>query len=165
MIHLFLIVKVDILVTSLTKVFSGIGDVLAGCIVINPYNQSYHTIIPNIQSNQLCIPILSIEDSLILEYNSRNYYQRLLLINKNTLEIAKRLLNDNRIKSVYYPGLLLNESDYVYSNVLRKNKNNENENENENSCGYGCLLSFLLKDESKIQVSYFYEFSVCYSFN
>ncbi|CAI7631454.1 unnamed protein product [Penicillium pancosmium] len=64
----------DIIVTSLTKNFSGYADVLGGCVTLNPnfrYHQELSTIFAGTHVNNLYA-----EDAIQLEVNSRNYLER-----------------------------------------------------------------------------------------
>ena len=117
----------DMVFTSLTKIFSGSGDILAGSLVINPKSKwvdKFKKVLDNI-----CIPELSVNDLISLEKASRDVKQRVSLQNFNCLELKKRLENHCAIKKVYHP-----ENCHNFNSIMKVNG------------GYGCLLSFELKD-------------------
>jgi len=134
--------QVDVICSSLTKVFSGIGDAMAGSMVINPNSRYFESFRYILASNDLYIPPLANEDLIVLERNSREYIKRLYNTNANALELANRLKSDSRVQNVYYPGINPNKD--LYKSLLRSN----------DRCGYGCLLSFVLKDNTKIKLFY-----------
>ena len=117
----------DMVFTSLTKIFSGSGDILAGSLVINPKSKwldKFKKVLDNI-----CLPELSVNDLISLEKASRDVEQRVSLQNFNCLELKKRLENHCAIKKVYHP-----ENCNNFNSIMKVNG------------GYGCLLSFELKD-------------------
>ncbi|KAJ5920919.1 Cys/Met metabolism pyridoxal phosphate-dependent enzyme [Penicillium verhagenii] len=64
----------DVIVTSLTKNFSGYADVLGGCVTLNPkfpHYQELSTVFAATHVNNLYA-----EDAIQLELNSRNYLER-----------------------------------------------------------------------------------------
>ena len=117
----------DMVFTSLTKIFSGSGDILAGSLVINPkskWRDKFKKVLDNIY-----IPELSDNDLISLEKTSRDVEQRVSIQNFNCLELKKRLENHCAIKKVYHP-----ENCNNFNSIMKVNG------------GYGCLLSFELKD-------------------
>jgi len=117
----------DLVFTSLTKIFSGSGDILAGSLVINPKSKwldKFKKILDNIY-----LPELSDNDLISLEKASRDVEQRVSLQNFNCLELKRRLENHCAIKKVYHP-----ENCNNFNSIMKVNG------------GYGCLLSFELKD-------------------
>ncbi len=117
----------DMVFTSLTKIFSGSGDILAGSLVLNPKSKwldKFKKVLDNI-----CLPELSVNDLISLEKASRDVEQRVSLQNFNCLELKKRLENHYAIKKVYHP-----ENCNNFNSIMKVNG------------GYGCLLSFELKD-------------------
>ena len=117
----------DMVFTSLTKIFSGSGDILAGSLVINPKSKwvdKFKKVLDNIN-----LPELSFNDLISLEKASRDVEQRVSLQNFNCLELKKRLEKHYTIKKVYHP-----ENCNNFNSIMKING------------GYGCLLSFELKD-------------------
>ena len=117
----------DMVFTSLTKIFSGSGDILAGSLIINPKSRwldKFKKVL-----DKMYLPELSDNDLISLEKASRDVKQRVLLQNFNCLELKKRLENHCAIKKVYHP-----ENCNNFNSIMKVNG------------GYGCLLSFELKD-------------------
>ena len=75
------------------------------------------------------LPELSVNDLISLEKASRDVEQRVSLQNFNCLELKKRLEKHYAIKKVYHP-----ENCNNFNSIMKING------------GYGCLLSFELKD-------------------
>ncbi|EFQ26264.1 cystathionine gamma-synthase [Colletotrichum graminicola] len=125
----------DILVSSLTKSFSGYANVLGGSIVLNPLSPHYSALASlwREQHNELYI-----DDAEVLLANSEDYLQRTAVLNRNAAAMANHLHTHAKspsspIAKVLYPTLL---PDYaVYEARLRKPTPDLPEP------GAGCLLS------------------------
>ncbi|KAH8153722.1 uncharacterized protein LAJ45_02535 [Morchella importuna] len=91
----------DVVVSSLTKVFSGDANVMGGSSVLNPkgryYQQLKQTLNTEFEDNYWG------EDALFLERNSRDFVSRIARINKNAETISDLLRQHPRVKEVYYP--------------------------------------------------------------
>ncbi|KAM0717462.1 hypothetical protein Q7P37_007314 [Cladosporium fusiforme] len=91
----------DIVVSSLTKVFSGDSNVMGGAMILNPQSRYYarlkEILAEEYEDNQFE------EDSVYLERNSRDFVSRLNRINHNAEVIASTLSAHPRIKQVNYP--------------------------------------------------------------
>ena len=116
----------DIVFTSLTKIFSGSGDILAGSLILNP-NSRWIDQFRN-ALKEINLPILSEGDIVSLEKVSRDVKQRVFKQNKACLELKKRLENHKEIKNIFHP-----ENCPNFNSILTSHG------------GYGCLLSFELK--------------------
>ena len=116
----------DLIFSSLTKIFSGSGDILAGSLVINSKGKWFN----EFKNAMKCldIPKLSDGDIVSLEKASRNFEDRVFRQNISCLDLKKRLANHKSIKNIYHP-----ESCPNFNSILRKGG------------GYGCLLSFELE--------------------
>ena len=91
----------DICVTSLTKYFSGYGDVLAGSARLNPASPQAEQLRKALAAEfeeQLCDA-----DCEVLEHNSRDLQQRMAAINATTAELVRRLRQHPAVDRVYYP--------------------------------------------------------------
>ena len=92
---------VDVLVSSLTKIFSGDSNVMGGAMVLNPNSKFYQRLKQYVEAdyedNQFE------EDSIYLERNSRDFVSRIQRINHNAEAIADVLLADPKVKQVNYP--------------------------------------------------------------
>ncbi|GFF24035.1 cystathionine gamma-synthase [Aspergillus udagawae] len=91
----------DIVVSSLTKVFSGDSNVMGGSAVINPHGRYYQelrtTFSRGYEDN------LWAEDAVFLERNSRDFVSRIEKINNTTEDITALLKESPVVKDVYYP--------------------------------------------------------------
>ena len=75
----------DMVFTSLTKIFSGSGDILAGSLIINPKSRwldKFKKVL-----DKMYLPELSDNDLISLEKASRDVKKRVLLQNFNCLEL------------------------------------------------------------------------------
>ena len=91
----------DVLVTSLTKFFSGVGDVMGGAIVINAESQQGSLILKEVQKEYE--DTLWPEDAGILEKNSRDFSDRMTRINHTTEELCDYLYNHTQVAKLFYP--------------------------------------------------------------
>ncbi|KAK4497733.1 hypothetical protein PRZ48_010386 [Zasmidium cellare] len=128
----------DVLLTSLTKSFSGYADVMGGSIVLNPNSKHHATL------SQICqkgfINEYFTTDIETLEQNSRDYLARSQVLNANAHAIATYLaplVNDpsSPITKVSYPSL--GPDTKHYTPYLRPSTP-------EFTPGHGCLLSIEL---------------------
>ncbi|GAB7352137.1 hypothetical protein MBLNU459_g2627t1 [Dothideomycetes sp. NU459] len=91
----------DVIVSSLTKVFSGDSNVMGGSAVLNPKSKYYHALkqvlAREYEDNHFE------EDSIFLERNSRDYVSRVARINHNAEAICEVLMANPKIKQVNYP--------------------------------------------------------------
>ncbi|EIW66591.1 hypothetical protein TREMEDRAFT_70155 [Tremella mesenterica DSM 1558] len=115
----------DIVVSSLTKIFSGDANVMGGSLILNP-NSSHYTILKETLSTiyeDLYFP----EDAVYMERNSRDYRSRIKTINDNAHLVTEYLYHHSLsnpshpsqtiIKKVYYPRWITPET-YVQSQRL-----------------------------------------------
>ena len=104
----------DITVTSLTKYFSGYGNVLAGALILNPNGANYDQLKDILTSD--FEELLSDEDVATLEVNSRDLSSRMDQINRNAAELVERLSSHDAIRDVYYP--VLDDSSGLQNNLV-----------------------------------------------
>lgn len=71
----------DIVVSSLTKIFSGDCNVMGGSMVLNPARKHYRAIREFLQAD--FEDLVWCEDALFVERNSRNFKERAITINEN----------------------------------------------------------------------------------
>lgn len=114
----------DLVASSLTKSFSGEGDVMAGALTVNPRGL-FAGGLPHDAT------ALYAADAAVLERNSRDFPGRMAAANECALALARFLSAHPAVERVYYPGL---DTPSVYE-ALRKPGG-----------GYGALLSFLPRD-------------------
>ena len=91
----------DIIVSSLTKVFSGDSNVMGGGFILNPKAPFYSTLKPALEA--MYEDNVWIEDAITLERNSRDYITRIDRINQNAEAVCDFLHNHSSIKELYYP--------------------------------------------------------------
>lgn len=119
----------DIVATSLTKYFSGAGNVLAGSIVLNrerPYYDRLKALLAEESED-----IFYGEDAVVLERNSRDVAERIPKINDNAARLVAFLSEQPQVADVYYP-----------SRVDRANY----ERHRRPGAGFGGLFSVVLRD-------------------
>ncbi|KAG6009043.1 hypothetical protein E4U21_003374 [Claviceps maximensis] len=128
----------DILLTSLTKSFSGQSNVLGGSIVLNPLSPHYTPLSRyffELHRNQLFAA-----DAKVLLSNSRDYFQRSQRLNANAQAMAEFLHknmtdhpDDSPVAGVQYPSLLPSKGHY---DAVKRQSTPEMPDP-----GYGCLLT------------------------
>ncbi|QDS71338.1 hypothetical protein FKW77_002195 [Venturia effusa] len=91
----------DIVVSSLTKIFSGDSNVMGGSAILNPkarrYDQLKKTWSIEFEDNYWA------EDAIFMERNSRDFVSRIDRINSSAEAICEVLQAHPRVKQVYYP--------------------------------------------------------------
>ncbi len=127
----------DAVTTSLTKAFSGAGDVLAGAVTLNPRSAHYNTLRRLLSEESPSNSLLWQEDAAVLEWNSRDYPERSARMSANAAELAAWLKQQPSVEAVYYP----RDGD-GFEEVARP------------GAGRGCLLSFVLRDPAKAPAVY-----------
>ncbi|KAK5624721.1 hypothetical protein RRF57_000437 [Xylaria bambusicola] len=126
----------DVIITSLTKAFSGYADVMAGSVVLNP-NSAHYSILNGAVSSRFHNELFE-EDVVHLLSNNENYLARCMIHNRNASALASYFQSlaldpSSPICRVWYPPYSPG-SDYLGS-FLRKSTAD---------CpapGYGFLLS------------------------
>lgn len=120
----------DIIASSLTKVFSGDSNVLAGSIVLNPESKYYSTLKKFF--NEDYEDLFWSEDALFLERNSRDFAERSHKVNQTALATVDLLQKCPLISEVYYPSI--SQSKKYYDEIKTENG------------GYGGLISFVFHE-------------------
>lgn len=97
----------DLLVSSLTKIFDGRGNVLAGSVVINSLSPAAAALQELLTAIQRAhdLPRMCREDAVVLERNSRSFLQRSQRSNLNADALARHLAQHPDVATVYYPSL------------------------------------------------------------
>lgn len=119
----------DAVVTSLTKYFSGEGDVMGGSLVLNGESPFYQAF-AEVQDTQY-EDLLWGEDAVVLEKNSRDFPERVKQINETAEMVCEHLREHPAVDRVYYPKFETTE----HFDQLRKAGG-----------GYSGLFSILMKD-------------------
>ncbi|MBI2432477.1 MAG: PLP-dependent transferase [Candidatus Hydrogenedentes bacterium] len=134
----------DMVVSSLTKSFSGVGDVMAGSVVLNPESALYNALAPLVREQ--FEDLFWEEDAAALEENSRDFPERMQVVNKNAEALTDYLAGHPAVERVYYPK---QETRARYERVMRPGG------------GYSCLLSLLLKDAPRRSAPFYDALRVC----
>uniref|UniRef100_A0A8H8CIY9 cystathionine gamma-synthase n=1 Tax=Psilocybe cubensis TaxID=181762 RepID=A0A8H8CIY9_PSICU len=106
----------DILVSSLTKVFSGASNVMGGSLIINPRGAHYAALKDWLKDNYE--DIYFGEDAIYMERNSRDFKRRIRVIDANAEAVCDFLhsrslaggASSAAIKKVYYPKYITREN-------------------------------------------------------
>lgn len=134
-------VTADILCSSLTKSFSGRGDVMAGSLVVNsssPHSEVLLSLLPSLE-----LPPLFPLDAQILDINSQTFVTRSAQINATALQLAQWFASiPEHIVKVWYPGL---QGKPCFDKVSRKSNP---------QAGYGCLISIILAADIDPRIFY-----------
>lgn len=91
----------DILVSSLTKIFSGDSNVMGGAAILNPASCHYR-LLKQAWSQEYEDNYWP-EDAIFLERNSRDFATRVARINDNAESIVALLKSHSRVRNVFYP--------------------------------------------------------------
>ena len=129
----------DVVVSSLTKIFSGECNVMGGSAIINPQSPYYQQLkrVAEVEFEDNYWP----EDIMFMERNSRHFAPRIEKINENAEMICELLKAHPLVKDVYYPKYNPDRANY---DACRNPKG-----------GYGGLLSFTL--QTRAQAVAFYD--------
>ncbi|KOG98709.1 cystathionine gamma-synthase [Saccharomyces eubayanus] len=133
----------DIVCSSLTKIFSGDSNVIAGSLVLNPRGKIYEFARKFMKTEDGYEDCLWCEDALCLERNSRDFVERTIKVNTNTDVLLTKVLLPQvgkLFKKIYYPSLTSEETKKNYDNVMSTKDG-----------GYGGLfsLTFFNMEEAK----------------
>ncbi|MBE7494849.1 MAG: PLP-dependent transferase [Verrucomicrobiaceae bacterium] len=119
----------DVVTTSLTKSFSGAGDVLAGSVVLNrhsPHHAAFSAFLTQNADHELWRG-----DAVALEQNSRDFTARADTMSRNALALAEHLRAHPAVDRVWHAAV---DGGRGYEFIRRENG------------GHGCLFSFTLKN-------------------
>lgn len=123
----------DVLVSSLTKIFSGECNVMGGGTILNPKSRYYQALKKVAESDYE--DNYWAEDAIFMERNSRHFVSRIGRINENAEVICDILRAHPLVKEVYYPKYNSSRSHYEACRTL--------------TGGYGGLLSFTFHHTSQ----------------
>ncbi|PIA12864.1 PLP-dependent transferase [Coemansia reversa NRRL 1564] len=91
----------DIVVSSLTKVFSGDSNVMGGSIVLTPNSRFYMPVC--LAVHVTTEDIIWCKNAIFPERNSRDFVRRVNEINGNALAVAELLQASPKVANVWYP--------------------------------------------------------------
>ncbi|GKZ22554.1 hypothetical protein AbraIFM66951_006461 [Aspergillus brasiliensis] len=93
----------DIVVSSLTKIFSGDCNVMGGSAILNPQGRYYHSLKKAYEADHEGNNNYWAEDIIFMERNSRDFIKRIKKINHTAEAICDLLKSHPLVKDVYYP--------------------------------------------------------------
>lgn len=99
----------DAATSSLTKLFSGVGDVAAGSVVLNPASPFYGALKEALPSEEGASPLFGL-DAIVLERNSRHFAERVEATNENTLELVEWLKTRPEVATIWHPSLVCRDA-------------------------------------------------------
>jgi cystathionine gamma-synthase len=130
--NVHLLPHVDALVTSLTKYVAGAGDVMAGALILNRKSPFYGQLYAGLQREYE--NLLWEEDARALEAYSRDFPERMAVINANAEAVCAYLAEHPKVDRLYYPKYTTPED---FAAVKKAGG------------GYSGLFSVLLKDAAR----------------
>ena len=141
--------QADILLTSLTKSFSGYANVLGGSIVLNPLSSHYSALAAKFTSTH--VNELFTADAQVLLANSQDFLARTRRLNRNAHAMASFFQKfiadpDSPVINVQYPTLLPTKPNYEA--CMRRSTPELPEP------GYGCLLAVDFESYDMAQAFY-----------
>ena len=129
----------DALTTSLTKFFSGVGDVMGGSVVLNSSSPRYAAL-KEAMSAVYEEDLLWWEDAVVMERNSRDFAQRVRRMGETAGGLAEHLRDHPAVDEVFYPKW---ETPEEFGAVRREGG------------GFGALFSIVLKDPERSSSKFF----------
>ena len=126
----------DAVCTSLTKLFNGRGDAMAGSVVTNPNTKIGQWLQRDMQENHHNHEGLWTGDAYAINANSVDFLARSSQINKTTEALADWLNQRDEVEVVYYPKFT---SPARYNSVL-----NKSDYGGKHTAGYAGLFAILL---------------------
>lgn len=136
----------DIIVSSLTKFFSGESNCTAGSLILNPQSPFYERL-SQILDN-LYLDNLWPEDAIVLEENSRSFSQRMKTINQNAEALCDFLNGHPKVQKIYYPKFI-------------DTKNYKELQSSQLGAGYGGLFSLELVNPAKNAPLFYDKIKIC----
>ena len=134
----------DVVTTSLTKYFSGIGDVMGGVVIVNHNSPFANWLREGLRRESA--DDLWWEDAIVLEQNSGDFVERMKRINHSAERVVDYLENHPKIDEVWYPR---NRSRSEFDTIRREDG------------GFGGLFSILLEDAEKSAPAFYNALEVC----
>jgi cystathionine gamma-synthase len=128
----------DIVVSSLTKIFSGDSNVMGGSIILNTNGRYYKQI--KSAMGDVFEDTYWPEDVVFMERNSRDFLNRVDRISTNAEAICATLRKHRSVKDIFYPKY--NPSKHHYDEYRLANR------------GYGGLLSIVFHSRQQAEVFY-----------
>ncbi|KAF5982986.1 hypothetical protein FBULB1_4030 [Fusarium bulbicola] len=130
---------VDIITTSLTKMFSGAANVTGGSVIVNPNSRHYDALHDAIRSRHdtvSCFP----KDISVLRENSMNMVERVKRADASTLDVMKVFTDHNAVARVIHPSRVPESRNYE----MHRRQNG----------GHGNLFSLVFKNRGAAEHFY-----------
>ena len=128
----------DVITTSLTKSFSGAGDVTGGAVVLNPRGPFSGELARQMRAGWE--DAMWSEDAIVLEGNSRDFRTRVAQMSGGADTLAEWLSRQPQVEALYYPRF---QTAREFAAFQRPGG------------GYGVLLSIVLKDAARVTPAFF----------
>ena len=127
----------DVVTTSLTKAFSGAGNVLAGSVIVNKASR-HHAVFSAFLRDHADNELFG-ADAMVLEQSSRDFAQRAAVMSRNSIGLYEYLSNHPKVGRVWHS---LNEGGAGYQMLQRE------------GAGHSGMFSFALKDPATAPAFY-----------
>lgn len=122
----------DVIVSSLTKIFSGDSNVMAGSLVLNSQSQFYKEFKEFMSTEYE--DLFWAQDAIYLERNSRDFSKRSKVMNDNAEAVLDLFESCDLIEKVFYPKCVKSRK---YYDLVKKSNG-----------GYGSLMSIVFKESA-----------------
>jgi len=126
----------DAVCTSLTKLFNGRGDAMAGSVIVNPHTDIGRWMEQDLKLHHVDHEGLWEGDAVAVYSNSEDFLERSHKINQTTEALADWLKEREEIAAIYYPKYTCPEG---YNAIIRKDDCG-----GKHKAGYGGLFSIIL---------------------
>ena len=127
----------DVVCTSLTKLFNGRGDAMAGSVITNPNTKIGHWLQQDLEDNHHDHEGLWRGDAHAVNCNSVDFLSRSSQINEITEALADWLRERDEVSAIYYPKFTCPTT---YNSCL-----NKSDYKGQHKAGYGGLFSIILQ--------------------
>ena len=134
----------DVATTSLTKYYSGVGDVIAGAVIVNRESQHRDKIVSQLKTQN--DSTLYAEDAIALNNNMIDYRERVLRVNQTAPRLVDLLNNHHSVSKIWYPKY---ETRTHYDAVKR------------DEGGFSGLFSIELKNPEKTTSQFYNALQLC----
>ncbi len=134
----------DVVTTSLTKAFSGEGDVMAGSVILN--GSSRHHAVFSAFLRQSADHEIWRGDAVALEVNSRDFTGRAAVMSRNSTALFEHLRTHPKVAKAWHSSV---DGGPGYRFIQREGG------------GHGCLVSFVLKGAANASPGFYDALRVC----
>jgi cystathionine gamma-synthase len=134
----------DVVTASLTKAFSGVGDVMAGSVILNrrsKHHAAFSAFLWQHSDHELWRG-----DAVALEKNSRDFTERVAVMSRNSTGLFEHLRAHPKVLKTWHSSV---NGGPGYRFIQR------------DGGGHGCLVSFVLKDAAKSSPPFYDALHLC----